>query len=99
MRLSIAQQSAIHRVVTELLGETARVKLFGSRLDDTAKGGDIDLLVEGDIPFDAPAELAAKLSVKIMRACNGRKVDVVIMAPNLPVLPIHRIARQQGVEL
>jgi predicted nucleotidyltransferase len=99
MRLSTAQQRAIHFAVTELFGDSARVKLFGSRLDDAAKGGDIDLLVEVDEPVEAPAEMSAKLSVKVMRACNGRKVDVVLMAPNLPLLPIHRIARQQGVEL
>ena len=96
MRISLAQRQAIHQIVAEECGPSAQVRLFGSRLDDTAKGGDIDLIVELDEPVSLPADLAVKLSVKIMRLCHGRKVDVVILAPNLPVLPIHKIAQQQG---
>lgn len=99
MRLGLDQQQAIQRAVREVFGPDARVRLFGSRLDDDAKGGDIDLLVEVNEPIDVPAELAARLSVKVMRACNGRKVDVVLTAPNLEVMPIHEIARRQGVLL
>mgnify|MGYP001128587295 CR=1 FL=1 len=99
MRLGLDQQQAIQRAVCEVFGPDARVRLFGSRLDDDAKGGDIDLLVEVNEPIDVPAELAARLSVKVMRACNGRKVDVVLAAPNLEVMPIHEIARRQGVLL
>ena len=96
MRISLEQKQAIHQIVADLCGSTAQVRLFGSRIDDSAKGGDIDLLVELDNPVDSPADLAAKLSVKIMRLCHGRKVDVVIVAPNLPVHPIHKIAQQHG---
>lgn len=99
MRLNETQQMAIHSAVKSLFGANARVRLFGSRLDDDAKGGDIDLLVEVDGPVTAPAELSARLSVKIMRLLHGRKVDVILMAPNLPCLPIHRIAQKQGVIL
>ncbi len=99
MRLTDQQQHTIQRIVTEELGPVARVKLFGSRLNDDARGGDIDLLVELDEDVEHPARLSARLEVQIMRAMNGRKVDVVITAPNLDTLPIHRIAREQGMEL
>ncbi|WP_417581835.1 nucleotidyltransferase domain-containing protein [Nitrincola sp.] len=99
MRLTQQQQKAIHKAVIDVCGPSARVRLFGSRLDDHAKGGDIDILVEIDEPINTPAELSAKLSVKIMRLCNGRKVDVILLAPNLPSLPIHEIAKQQGALL
>lgn len=65
MRISPAQQQSIHSIVNDLCGSTAKVKLFGSRLDDDAKGGDIDLLVELNEAVDKPADLSAKLSVKI----------------------------------
>lgn len=94
MRISAEQQHAIHQIVVELCGPTAQVRLFGSRLDDQAKGGDIDLLIELDQSIEAPADLSAKLSVRIMRLFHGRKVDIVMLAPNLPILPIHRIAQQ-----
>jgi len=97
MRLSSSDINAIKAVVAENCGERAVVRLFGSRLDDTAKGGDIDLMVELDQAVEHPARLSAWLSVKIMRATQGRKVDVILAAPNLEELPIHRIAREQGV--
>ena len=97
MRLSSSDINAIKAVVAENCGERAVVRLFGFRLDDTAKGGDIDLMVELDQAVEHPARLSAWLSVKIMRATQGRKVDVILAAPNLEELPIHRIAREQGV--
>lgn len=99
MRLTPFQKQAIHRIVAEQLGSDARVLLFGSRLDDNARGGDVDLLVELNYPLTNPAETAASISVAVMRALNGRKIDVVLSAPNLPEQPIHRIAREQGALL
>ncbi|WLI73757.1 hypothetical protein [Halomonas alkalicola] len=60
----------------------------------TPKGGDIDLMVELDEAVEHPARLSAWLSVKIMRATQG-KVDVI----RIEELPIHRIDREQGVIL
>lgn len=99
MRLTDIQRQTIQRIVSEELGENATVKLFGSRLDDTARGGDIDLLVELDKPVEHPAQLSARLSVRIMRAMHGRKVDVLVSAPNLSEQGIHKRAREQGVRL
>ena len=46
MRLNDSQIAAIRRVVAEQAGDEAQVRLFGSRLNDQAKGGDVDLLVQ-----------------------------------------------------
>ena len=45
MRLSQHQLAAIRTTATEVFGEQADVWLFGSRVDDRKKGGDIDLLI------------------------------------------------------
>ena len=46
MRLTPAQIDTIQCTVHAVLGEGARVSLVGSRLDDSRRGGDVDLLIE-----------------------------------------------------
>ncbi|ANB03136.1 nucleotidyltransferase domain-containing protein [Ectothiorhodospira sp. BSL-9] len=99
MRLTPQQQTTIRHIVTKHAGASARVRLFGSRLDDTARGGDVDLMVELNEPVDQPALLSATLSAKISRQLQGRRVDVVLSAPNLQHLPIHDVAYREGVIL
>ena len=96
MRLTDQQAQAIRQVACELAGPKARVRLFGSRLDDAARGGDVDLLLELPAAVDQPALLAARVSARISRLMHGRRVDVVLSAPNLKHLPIHDVARQTG---
>ena len=99
MRITIEQIAVIRQGVAELAGAQARVWLFGSRVSDEARGGDVDLLLELDDAIDEPARLSAKLAARVSRAMHGRKVDVLIKAPNLKFLPIHAIALAEGVRL
>jgi len=99
MRLTQSQVKIIKQVVTMLAGEGTQVTLFGSRVDDDKKGGDVDLLVTLSDEVDHPAELSAKISARLMRLFQGRKVDVLLSAPNLKTLPIHSIAACKGVIL
>ena len=48
MRLSCEDIAAIRRLVKARFGTDAGIWLFGSRLDDSARGGDVDLYVEPD---------------------------------------------------
>ena len=48
MRLTAEQRSAIVEETTRAFGPTARVCLFGSRVDDARRGGDIDLHIEAE---------------------------------------------------
>lgn len=50
MRLTNDQVHTILATVGEQAGRDARVVLFGSRTDDTRRGGDIDLLIESPTP-------------------------------------------------
>ena len=96
MRLTDDQIQAIRQSARQIGGELARVRVFGSRLDDSARGGDLDLMLELPESVDNPALMAAQLAARASRALHGRKVDVVISAPNLMRLPIHDIAFQEG---
>jgi predicted nucleotidyltransferase len=96
MRISAQQARMIREVAHEVAGRDARVWLFGSRLDDTARGGDIDLLLEMPNPVGNPALMSAQLAAQVSRRMEGRKVDVLLLAPNLKRLPIHEVALMEG---
>jgi predicted nucleotidyltransferase len=99
MRLSSEQIISIRKSVSQLAGDAARVWLFGSRVRDHERGGDVDLLLEVDEAVAEPAQLSARVAAQVSRAMYGRKVDVLIKAPNLMHLPIHCVALAEGVRL
>ena len=96
MRLTEHQIHLIRQLAQQVAGSQSRVRVFGSRLDDSARGGDIDLLLELPEPVDNPALMAAQMSTRVSRALHGRKVDVLLSAPNLMRLPIHDVAFSEG---
>jgi predicted nucleotidyltransferase len=99
MRLTPAQIDTIQSTAQAVLGEGAQVTLFGSRVHDELKGGDVDLMVEVNEAIPDPAVLAARMSSQVSRSMHGRRVDVVLKAPNLMEQPIHCIAKQEGIRL
>jgi predicted nucleotidyltransferase len=96
MRLTDHQIQVIRQLAHQVAGSQSRVHVFGSRLDDTAHGGDLDLMLELTEPVENPALMAARLAAQVSRAMHGRKVDVLLSAPNLMRLPIHDIAFKEG---
>ncbi|WP_341939636.1 nucleotidyltransferase domain-containing protein [Marinimicrobium sp. C2-29] len=96
MRLTDQDRVTVKRLVEELFGSEASVVVFGSRVDDAARGGDLDLLITTSKEVPHPAVSAAKLSSRVSRAMNGREVDVLIKSPSLKTLPVHRVALQTG---
>lgn len=99
MRLASDQIERIVQASRELLGPDARVWLFGSRVNDDARGGDIDLLVEAGYPVARPVWTAAQLTARLQRRLGDRRIDVVVTDASAPQEPIHHIARLEGVLL
>lgn len=99
MRLTQELQTAICAAGAEIFGVGVGVWLFGSRVDDSKRGGDIDILLDIHDTVNNPALLAAQFSAKVTRLMDGRKVDVLLSAPNLMHLPIHDIAFKEGKKL
>ena len=96
MRLTDDQIQAIRQLALQVAGSKSRVRVFGSRLDDAAHGGDLDLMIESSEAVDNPALMAAQMAARVSRIMNGRKVDVLLSAPNLMRLPIHDMAFKEG---
>ncbi|MFO7542490.1 MAG: hypothetical protein R6W97_06735 [Thiobacillus sp.] len=96
MRLTDNQARSIAQLAHEIAGKRAQVRIFGSRLNDDARGGDLDLMLELSEPAANPALLAARFSARVTRLIQGRKVDVLLAAPNLKRLPIHDMAFKEG---
>lgn len=96
MRLTEQQVQTIRELVRDGFGADARIRLFGSRTDEAAMGGDIDLLVE--LPEKAP--LAREISVAAQLEHQlGQPVDVLVTWPGQRARPIVEIARLTGVPL
>lgn len=101
MRLTPSQISSIKQVAAEVMGDQARVFLFGSRADDTRRGGDIDLYVAAPV-LSPEAQFQAKLKflVKLKRHIGEQRIDLVFApAPGQPTWPIHATAQQTGIPL
>lgn len=96
MRLNAEQIAAIRAAITSVARDAVAIRVFGSRLNDEARGGDVDLLVDLDSPVEHPALMSARLATRASRTIGNRKVDVVLRAPNFQETTIHKIALEQG---
>ena len=81
------------------MGRDARITLFGSRVSDDSKGGDVDLMVAVNRSILDPALVSASIASRVSRSMHGRQVDVLRKAPDLVNKPIHDIATQTGIAL
>ncbi len=97
MRLTADQVNTIKLNTRQLFGENAKVYLFGSRTDDHAKGGDIDLFLESDHPIDL--EMQIKFLSAIQKNVTERKIDLVVKTPFDAYKPIFDTAKNQGIPL
>lgn len=99
MRLTEAQRRTIVEETARVFGPQARVRLFGSRVDDSARGGDIDLYIEVDGVLPNRAAAASRLIAELQLGLGDQRIDVVIVDPATAPQPIHDQARRQGIAL
>ncbi|MDP4536892.1 nucleotidyltransferase domain-containing protein [Alkalimonas collagenimarina] len=100
MRLSSHQQTLIKQVLSKHFGDSSEIRVFGSRLDDNARGGDIDLYIEPVLTMaDDIVEAKLNALVELHQQLGEQKIDLVINRKKGLVLPIYQVAKQQGVLL
>ena len=75
MRLTLTQHQAIKKYFLEVFKE-GQIYLFGSRVDDTIRGGDIDLYIHTK---NVKNLMRKKLDflVKLKREIGNQKIDIV----------------------
>lgn len=101
MRLTPQQQTIILATVADIFGMDARVWLFGLRVDDSKRGGDIDLLIETS-QVDVAAIMRAEIAfqIKLQAQLGEQKIDVLLDYPSRKSYPpIFKVAKQTGVLL
>ena len=96
MRLNTNEVRAITRTFKEVFGD-GRVYLFGSRVDDSKKGGDIDLYLCPNEKFANLQKKKIEFLLKLEELLGEQKIDVVFEMDKARL--IEDIAIQKGVEL
>jgi predicted nucleotidyltransferase len=95
MRLTLDQAQTIRERIRACMGVNTRIWLFGSRADDSRRGGDVDLYVEPEAVPGLTERLRCKSAIADALDLN---VDLIVQQPGCD-LPIYRIARRSGVAL
>jgi len=96
MRLSVQQRRIITRVVSRFAGEAAEVYLFGSRLNDQARGGDVDILIETDRQLSRIDR--GRIKMELERSL-GLPVDILVHVRHTEPTPFQTIARAHAARL
>ncbi len=99
MRLTEREKSAILELAAGHFGEDCRVTLFGSRVDDAGRGGDIDLFVETSLDAQEAHDARVPFLVELKKRIGDRRIDLVVATPQSEEKPVHRVAREEGVLL
>ena len=95
MRINATELNALRTILGEL-DPAGSIYLYGSRADDTRRGGDIDVYLSASRPIDLKTRL--RTQYRLQQACDTH-VDLLVKDPTQPAQTIHKIAVEQGVLL
>jgi hypothetical protein len=99
MRLNEQQRRIIREEVADTFGTEASVQLFGSRVDDMRRGGDVDLYIEAE---GTPSELLDRelsLYARLQKRLGEQRIGIVVHGHGSPLRAVDRHSRETGVTL
>lgn len=101
MRLTAGQREAIVEAFRKSFQPGARLLLFGSRVDDSRHGGDIDLCVETgpDSTWSNLVQLRQSFQIELLKRLGERRIDIVLRRQGDSIRPIDLEISQKGIEL
>ncbi len=98
MRITPEQRIAIVQSVKEVMGDGARVKLFGSRADDSKRGGDIDLYVQVDGTDQDLRKKTSTILYRIFQKLGELPIDIIVKDDGVAEQLIH-MEGEKGIRL
>jgi len=96
MRLTELEIQAIKKAFLETFKD-GKIYLFGSRVDDTKRGGDIDLYLCPSKKFDDERIRRRNFLIKLDEYIGEQKIDAVMAKDETRM--IEKVARRDGIEL
>lgn len=94
MRLSREEIQTLKTTLQKLSPE-AKIYLFGSRIDDDKKGGDIDLLIVSD---SLGRQDLRKIRLDFFKAFGEQKMDIILDDGSFED-PFHKLILQKAVQI
>lgn len=103
MRVTIEQITLFSEYARRYFGEDAILWLFGSRVDDSKKGGDYDFFIETNLS-DADKIIERKIALLVdlqgTDQFEDEKIDIVVKRNSSTfTMPIYEVARHEGVRI
>ena len=86
----------MRQLAHQVAGNRSRVRIFGSRRDDAAHVGDLNLMLGAPAPVDNPALIAVRSAALVSRVTHSRELEVRLSPPKLTCPAIHEIASKHG---
>jgi predicted nucleotidyltransferase len=99
MRLTGTEISAIRACAARHFGAGATVRVFGSRVDETGSGGDIDLHVEAETAELAGLAIELRFLDELKGLIGDQKIDPVVRPPRYAPRAIDLSAIETGIVL
>lgn len=99
MRLSDFQRNTIKQTARQHFNAQVKVKLFGSRVDDERKGGDIDLLLEFSNTTTQLAKKVLRFNTLLQKKLGAQKIDIITLEPHQTPNAIQQQALKKSMYL
>jgi predicted nucleotidyltransferase len=97
MRISCKIKEMLVDAAKRFFGDDCKVYLFGSRVDDSKNGGDIDIFIETVKEVSIHSEI--DFLVEVEKNITSRHVDLVVKTPSKKHRKIFETAKKEGVLL
>lgn len=100
MRLTAMEQDVISNSFRQCFRAEDHLWLFGSRIHDQKRGGDIDLYVETHLDSDQAIKSKFSFLGIVKDKIGDQKIDIVLNILTIgSSQPIYKIAREEGIQL